>query len=637
MLSMSDFGLELDAALNFIIQTLYVLRMEITFGLALAFLSLLTRTAGLWFSPRKAGKVSGTKASSKVRTASPFGKGSLGSLSLRSNSSQVCTPAELAAEVAMLCRVQPTKALERYKAEVQKGLNIGDMPAQQCLQLMTELMLAAIRSSLAEQALDLLHDLQENGPGATPALLGSVVKMCTSKRSFQIGLRCYDILATEVPMAEIEKSVWSCLLFCALEVKAYSRCWFFFERVTSSGPPSGKDLGNMVRASASCGDMEKALQFFAEIQKGGHERDSFVCNTLVAALVQEDWVDEAAKLVKELPDVTDPITYNTLMKGFTRTQRMDQCFEVFEQMRAKGVSPSQVTYGILLDGCVNSDMADKAADIFETMKREGCAMNTILYTTLMKGFARAGKLDQAMTVYDQMKENASLDIITFSILIKANCDASRLEAALKLLEEMVELGFQPDEVVFNNLLAGCANQGNISLGRRLYSDLLKVGLKPSTATFSILLRLYTKCKLYDDAVELLRSEPLLRNVEAEERLYVQLFQTFARERQGRRCMEVFTLMCEPGRSCNPSAGIVGTLLKTCVKLNMFQTAVEILEAAAAQGQQVQASDANMVLEGSLKKKKTSWARASLNSMLRLGLKPEAKLAEQAYAMLESGN
>merc|ERR1719408_764770 len=121
---------------------------------------------------------------------------------------------------------------------------------------------------------------------------------------------------------------------------------------------------------------------------------------------------------------------------------------------------------------------------------EGGTMNTVLFTTLIKGFARAGEVDQAMGIYAQMRgeRNVTPDLITFSILIKANCDADRLEAALQLLEAMMNLNLRPDEVVFNNLLAGCARQGNVQLGKQLYSDMVASGVRPSNATFSILIR-----------------------------------------------------------------------------------------------------------------------------------------------------
>merc|ERR1719188_2666008 len=77
---------------------------------------------------------------------------------------------------------------------------------------------------------------------------------------------------------------------------------------------------------------------------------------------------------------------------------------------------------------------------------------------------------------------------------------------------MMQTGLNPDEVIFNNLLAGCAKQPNVELAKRLYSDMIASGVKPSNATFSILIRLYSQCKLLDEAVDMLRTEPAKQKV-----------------------------------------------------------------------------------------------------------------------------
>merc|ERR1719261_1195554 len=115
---------------------------------------------------------------------------------------------------------------------------------------------------------------------------------------------------------------------------------------------------------------------------------------------------------------------------------MDGCFKLYELMRERGHAPSQVTYGILLDGCISDNQVDRAAKVFDTMTEEGCPMNTVLYTTLIKGFAREQKVDEAMRIYNKMStdRNVKPDLITYSILLKANCDAGRMEKSLELLD-----------------------------------------------------------------------------------------------------------------------------------------------------------------------------------------------------------
>lgn len=245
-------------------------------------------------------------------------------------------------------------------------------------------------------------------------------------------------------------------------------------------------------------------------------------------------------------------------------------------------------------------------------------MNTVLYTTLIKGFAREEKVDEAMRIYEKMSadKNVKPDLITYSILLKANCDAGRMEKSLELLDAMLQNGLRPDEVIFNNLLAGCAKHANAELAKRLYSDMLASGIKPSTATFSILIRLYAQCKLLDEAVDMLRNEPSRHDVEVEGRLFSQLMQCCIRARQGRKAIDVYEMMAHS----MPTASFYSSMLSMCVKLNMFDTAAEMLETAAAKGGRVNAQDANMVLSGAAKKKqKTACVETITAAMKALGL------------------
>lgn len=47
--------------------------------------------------------------------------------------------------------------------------------------------------------------------------------------------------------------------------------------------------------------------------------------------------------------------------------------------------------------------------------------------------------------------------------------------------------------MFNNLLGGCINDGKLELAKDLYKEMIASGVKPSVATFSILIRLYAQC------------------------------------------------------------------------------------------------------------------------------------------------
>jgi pentatricopeptide repeat protein len=361
--------------------------------------------------------------------------------------------------------------------------------------------------------------------------------------------------------------------------------------------------------------------------------DSASANIVFATCLAAEHLEEATALLTEMSHegLADQVTYNTLLKAYARAGKLDKCFEVYESMYEGCVVPSQVTYGLLLDGCVHAKQPRRASEVFAKMQAEGCPMNTVMYTTLIRGFERAGDVDKAMEVYRQMlcAGDAPLDAITFSILIKANCDAGRVEEALRLLEALVDMGLKPDGVVFNNLLSGSVKVSSVVLGRHIYSEMIQAGVRPTNVTFSTLVTLFVQCKHFDEAVTMLKLEPGLHGVELEPRVCMQLMQSCIRERQGRRVVKVYLLMFD---ICNPTAESHATILVACIRLKMFDTASEIFSIIADRSGSVNAADAEALLEVATRKGKKQCVRACLQCIATLGLNVPSALLERGRLM-----
>lgn len=635
-------GVDSSSTMTLVYQVADGLRMEIAWILAIGVLWIAGRYFGAQRSKdgvTKKGLCAPPKGNKRSASASPAATGARPRAALRATSSPdgpdaaggstgtLTDPAWLVPQVTQLCRVQVQRALELYRSALRAGLDLRKVPAEECEQLFMALVTSAIRVRQTEVVQELLKDLRQRGPGVGAGLITSAIKLCTSKQLYAECLIMYDFLAEDETLEVADRSIWSCLLFCTIEAKAYDRCTGFFKRLKARGAPSNKDFGNMVRFASIRGDWKLALDLIQEMQDAGIEVDGVVYNTSLAVCVGGDQLERARELLdhmERIGGVTDVITYNTLMKGYAKASRLDHCFELKKLMCERGVAASQVTYGILLDACINENQVERGAEVFDGMARDGCQMNTVLFTTLLKGLARAGQVDEAMRVYDKMRKEQSItpDLITFSILIKANCDAGRMEAALQLLTSMLDFGLQPDEVIFNNLFGGCVKSNNAALAKRLYGDMVASNVMPSNATFSILIRLYSQCKMLDEAVTLLRTEPDVRHVEPEPRLYSQLIQGCIRERQGRRALEVYKMLLERGPCAAAAHGALSGALGTCVKLNMLDTAVELLSLAAAEGGRVEAREARGVLEAAIRKKKTQCVDACVKAMETLGIPSE---------------
>merc|ERR1719478_1580927 len=179
------------------------------------------------------------------------------------------------------------------------------------------------------------------------------------------------------------------------------------------------------------------------------------------------------------------------MKYNARAGRLPRCFELREEMFAKGLEPSEVTFGILLDACVGARELDYARKVFDDLCSSGLQLNVVHCTTFIKGLVGAGKLDEAAGVLREMAHSSGVkpDLITYSTIVKAYADIGDVASALKMLAQMLEEGVRPDEIIYNSVLTGCCvfplKPAHVM---RTFETLISLGLKPTTTTLSILLK-----------------------------------------------------------------------------------------------------------------------------------------------------
>ncbi|CAI9286828.1 unnamed protein product [Lactuca saligna] len=100
-------------------------------------------------------------------------------------------------------------------------------------------------------------------------------------------------------------------------------------------------------------DLEKGLEFFAEMQKNGCLPNVVTYNTLIDAYCKSRKLDDAFKLFKTMTNKDlEPnlISYNVILNGLAREWRMNETDEVLEEMKHKRIIPDEVTYNTLVNG-----------------------------------------------------------------------------------------------------------------------------------------------------------------------------------------------------------------------------------------------------------------------------------------------
>ncbi|KAF4745297.1 hypothetical protein FOZ63_012920, partial [Perkinsus olseni] len=167
---------------------------------------------------------------------------------------------------------------------------------------------------------ELLRNIAQLGLDIPEDLLVSVTKISTSKHQYKQCLWLHHkLLESQLGLPpSLHKTINSCLLFCAVEARDFSRCEAYFERIKAASPdgPSAKDYGNMMRYYAAIGEFEKALGILQNIK--GVVPDNVTCNTVLSVCVKNQQLAIAEAMLHELSKpldedgtcVADVVTYN---------------------------------------------------------------------------------------------------------------------------------------------------------------------------------------------------------------------------------------------------------------------------------------------------------------------------------------
>lgn len=482
-------------------------------------------------------------------------------------------PAALAAHVTELSATKYTKAMDLFAAHEASFAQLGS----ELLQVVQALSVASVRVGRADRLPYLFKALQDREQDAA-AVLVHCLRILASKQQHAEGLEALDQWQQAGPEARPLAAVPTLALSCAVqgsvELRKVCEAERFFAALAERKAASARDYSALIRLYAAVSLPEQAKAKLAEMKAAGMVPDNVAYNMVLAVCSDHESAEGMSSMLASMPE-KDVVTYNTRLKGCVKSKDLPKAFALFDELTASGIQPTQVTFGTLLEVCTRTGDLVKARQVLGLMTERGVAKNAIVYTSLIRGAASQGDLRGAMEVFAELKADATVqpDIICYSVLVKAHCDAGQLDTAIQLLEDLLGAGHAPDEILFNSLLAGCAQQPHIQLGEKLLKDMVAHDIKPTMATFSIMLKMYSKAGAFQQSAQLLELMPAQYGVVPAVRLYVQHVSWCIRLRRGQSALQVYQLMLE---RC-PDCSAMDQFLVACASFNMLDTAVNLLE------------------------------------------------------------
>jgi pentatricopeptide repeat protein len=446
----------------------------------------------------------------------------------------------------------------------------------------TALVEAAIRVGKADVAEQIIQRMHENRMVPSICFLQSVLKLFAARKCFKQCIHVWDLF--EPPADQV---IYSCLSLAAAESGNIELAREFVTMSQKNFQLTSRDYIPLFRALGRKKDYEAAAVDLRNVMKSNVVVENIGFNTVLSICVHapdltliQTLMEEMRVYEKEMNvEIIDIVSYNTLMKAAAKQRDVAKCFSVLAEITKLQLEPDDVTFSTLLDICINEEELQLASVALQQLCESGVKMNCVLLTTLMKGFIRSKHLDKAMHLYETMENGKSQvkpDIITYSILIRAQCDNGHMGAALKILEAMLKRETPIDDVVFTHLLEGCCNVSNVALAEKLFHDMLAAQIQPSIYTMTAMVKVYGKCAQSEKAWELVQTMGSRFNLTPTVVIYTCLISGLLRQKKYHDAYQAFKWM---KNTCTPDSQCVCTMITGLADEGMCDELLDVITEA----------------------------------------------------------
>jgi pentatricopeptide repeat protein len=313
---------------------------------------------------------------------------------------------------------------------------------------------------------------------------------------------------------------------------------------------SAPTYGSMIKAYGQAGNIARVRELWHEMEERGVKPTAITLGCMTEALVVNGQTEDAWQLIhselesEERKASVNTVIYSTVLKGFAVSKRIDKVFNVYKEMRDKGIPCNTITYNTMLDACAKCSAMSRASDLLVDMKDSCVEPDIITYSTIVKGYCMEGDVDRAFSVLEDMKSDEK---------------------------------FAPDEIMYNSILDGCAKQHRTDDALKILEEMKSSGVVPSNYTLSILVKLLGHARRLNQAFRMVEDLSTQHGFRPNVQVYTCLVQACVLNRRLEKAIALMQTLADSG--CATDEKFFAVLARGCLQLHQPLKAVEVVRAA----------------------------------------------------------
>ncbi|KAL6137786.1 hypothetical protein ACLB2K_063075 [Fragaria x ananassa] len=252
----------------------------------------------------------------------------------------------------------------------------------------------------------------------------------------------------------------------------------------------------------NCKSMDQLKQMHAQIIETGFASDpaALSLSRIIVFCCAHEFGDMkyARQVFDRIPEPSVFI-WNTMIKGYSRTQCAHYGISMYASMQRVGVNPDCYTFPFLLRGFTCDVAFEWGRGFHAHVLKYDFESNVSVHNALVHMYSVCGQVDMARGVFDTVSEK---DVATWNAMISGYNKIKKFDESWKLFCEMEKKGVLPTSVTLVSVLSACSKLKDLDAGKQVQNYLKACVVKPNLVLENALIDMFAACGEMDVALEI---------------------------------------------------------------------------------------------------------------------------------------
>ncbi|XP_030458089.2 pentatricopeptide repeat-containing protein At4g39530 [Syzygium oleosum] len=242
----------------------------------------------------------------------------------------------------------------------------------------------------------------------------------------------------------------------------------------------------------SCGSLEALIQgkqVHAYTIKANLEFDDFVKNGLIDMYAKCNALADARKLF-DVMDGKNVVSYNAMIEGYSRLEKLEEALDIFHSMRLASFSPSPLTFVSILGLSTSLFTLELSKQVHGLLSKSGISVDLFAGSSLIYVYCKSSLVRDARLVFEEMNDR---DIVVWNAMFSGYSQQMENEETFKLFSELQLSEQRPNGFTFASVITAASNLASLQHGQQFHSHIIKRGLDFDPFVANAVVDMYAKC------------------------------------------------------------------------------------------------------------------------------------------------